>query len=88
MKWEDPPEAAHDYSSRTAWAREAAELRANPGRWAVITECSDKTRAYSLAHNIRQGRLKAFRPEGSFSAKARTQDGVHKVYARYVKEGP
>lgn len=83
IRWEDPgPRTrapAGDY-----W-KIAAELRANPGRWAVVRE---GTRMTVIGHgtSIQTGKIEAFRPAGSFEATCRSRDGKVVVYARYVGE--
>lgn len=62
----------------------AAQLRATPGEWARIDTKQTKGAATARAQQIRTGSLRAFRPHGTFEAAARTVDGEHRVYARYV----
>lgn len=88
MKWEEPPLSPRTARGRT-WKAEAAELRAHPGQWAVIAERPryERSRAYDLSVNVKQGRIAAFRPSGSFEAAVRLDGDMHKVYARYVGTG-
>lgn len=86
MKWEDPPPDAR--GNRRKWQKEADELRSNPGRWALITECGDS----SLATRISHGHLMAFRPAGTFETRQqvihRDERGIKsKIWARYIGEG-
>lgn len=85
MKWEKPPLSPRTGRGRN-WEEEAAELRDSPGEWAVLAERprSERSRAYDLSVNIKQGRIVAFRPSGSFESTVRLDGDMHKVYARYV----
>jgi hypothetical protein len=72
----------------TKHARIAGELRAHPGVWGVVRKPGTLTRAASAAQAIRDARLTAYEPAGSFEAVARTvvEGSVEefRVYARYV----
>jgi hypothetical protein len=88
LVWDEPPGRPRGGGNpqvirREAWQREAAALRAEPGRWGRLPLPEDvSTRyTYTLADNIRRGRLLAFR-EGTWSARA--SDG--KVWARYEED--
>lgn len=59
---------------------EAAALRAEPKRWALLAEVADSNIAHRLADNINRGNLASFRPPGSFEARSLGR----KVWARYV----
>jgi hypothetical protein len=65
-------------------ARTAAILRDLPGEWAIVSVRSTQRRASSYAYSINRGTLHAYLPAGAFEAVARTVDGQHRVYARYV----
>lgn len=72
MDWREPPPAG------IKWTQEAAELRANPGQWAVIAVRTDR----SLAAQIKNGRTSAL-PPTDFEAKARKRaDGQVEIYVR------
>jgi hypothetical protein len=65
--------------------RPAADaLRARPGEWAHVTTHSTAQSSASLAYAIRAGKYAAYTPAGHFEARARTVDGEHRVYVRYV----
>lgn len=85
IQWEQPRFAGRTRSNRD-YAELAKQLRANPGRWAVVAERGDQT----TATRIRQGVLKDFRPAGAFEAVTNSIEGEpahrRKVYARYVGE--
>lgn len=81
--WEEPPPSRYG-AKRDGWNRIAAELRANPGRWARIRECETRGRASVWAQQVRQGQSSAWLPAGSFEAASRSVDGTYVVYARYV----
>lgn len=80
ITWQEPPAKVH---SDVAWVEEVAELRANPGRWALLVEKGTRHGATSMVYTINSGQLKAFRPPGDFEACAR--QGA--VYARYLGDG-
>ena len=80
MKWEDPSVTPRVYNSNR-WRDEAAELRANPGRWALLTQ-TEGNKARNLVVQIKMGRLQAFRPAGTFEATARAGS----VYARFLPD--
>lgn len=96
ITWEDPAgKGALRSRYEKAWEAEADALRAQPGRWGIVTVkdpaagiiAGHGTSGYVMATNIRNGRLAAFRPAGTFEATGRRQaDGTVKVYARYVGE--
>ncbi len=70
MKWQEPPpETGRRYGAPQAWVEEAARLRENPGRWALLAEDLSERQAVDVAANIRRGRLVAFRP-GRFEARS------------------
>lgn len=71
---------------RTMHSLVAAQLRYRPGQWARIAVHSTASRAAGCAASIRSGKLRAYLPAGSYEAAARTEDGVHAVFARYVGE--
>jgi len=83
-----PPPAQRN----TKHARIARELRAHPRVWGVVRRPDTLPRAASAAQAIRDARLPAYAPAGSFEAVARTvtEGGrtEHRVYARYVGEQP
>jgi hypothetical protein len=51
-----------------------------------VQRASTITRAASSAQAIRSAKLAAYGPAGAFQAVARTVQGEHRVYARYVGE--
>ena len=77
MKWEDPSVTPRVYN--TKWRDEARILRANPGRWALLTE-TEGQKARNLVWQIKTGRLQAFRPAGAFQSVSRAGS----VYARFL----
>jgi hypothetical protein len=89
IRWEDPPpdnlrRRPHAPRRTEHWKLAAAELRANPGGWAVIAESVAWSYAGGIAGQIKAGRLAAFRPAGAFEAQTRTVAQSYIVYARYV----
>jgi hypothetical protein len=67
-------------SGHETWENEAAELRANPGRWARIFTSKTHQGALQFAKYVRDGARVAFRPPGTFDAVARGND----VWIRYI----
>jgi hypothetical protein len=63
------------------WEKVADELRNHPGTWALVAD--DALSAY--VSQIKNGRLTAFRPAGSFDARVRNGNGVRgNLYIRYT----
>lgn len=83
MKFETPPRERGD----SKWVKEAIELRERPGEWAVLHTSKSAQLSAAAARTIRVAKVKAWQPAGSFEAIARTVDGEHRVYARYVGNG-
>jgi len=83
MQWEDPP--VMPTTSRLYWDSIAAELRKQPGRWALVVAGAPYR---ERATYIRTGRIAAFRPIGAFEAAAHPihENGrtSYNIYARYI----
>jgi len=66
----------------------AAELRSRPGEWARVSSHPNPEAAACAAAGIRgngRRRIRAYSDgPGRFEATARTVDGEHRVYARYI----
>lgn len=81
--WEDPSGV-----TGLTWLEEAAELRANPGRWGVLEHprgpWPSAQVAYNASQSVKLGKYGAFRPEGSFESTTRQVDGCPRLYARFV----
>ncbi len=81
VTWESPPPVGQ---GRYDWAVIAEKLRTQPGEWAKIFD-TDKT---SIVNAIRQGNVKAIRPEDGFQI--RTANNVRRpvrtctLYMRYL----
>jgi hypothetical protein len=89
LRWEDPPPRDLRGGSRypvpaSKYAPLADELKAHPGRWALIY-VGEKAKATSIARVISLGQVPvmAFR---DYEAVTRTADGQTRVYARYIGE--
>jgi hypothetical protein len=74
IQWEEPPARASD-----KWQEIAETLKANPERWGRFEMSST---AYITT--IKNGKHRAFRPAGSFEARAHNG----KLYARYIGGKP
>lgn len=85
MTWEEPPRSPR-LEGMQRLRSIADELRANPGRWAVVYDGVTPQVASRRAGDIRIGSLGAFRPAGAFEATTRATAGQCRVYARYVNE--
>lgn len=88
LRWEDPPPSkrAARFPRQRAdrWSVLAAELRAEPGRWAVVNESGHQGAGSGMASTIGLGLTVEFTPAGTFEAVSRKVDGITTVYARYV----
>lgn len=85
IRWEEPPVAKGQGAvgqRQSQYTGVADQLRAHPGRWALV--CEKQGRGGGLASHIRMGQMQCFAPGGDFDAVQRTVDGVTRVYARYV----
>lgn len=86
VTWDDPPEVrdgGQPYRYHSRWRRISDQLRAKPGEWAVVTVADSSAKSGNTAYQIRTG-VCAGMPAGEFDAVARTVDGEHRVYARFV----
>ncbi|MEU7911377.1 hypothetical protein [Microbispora bryophytorum] len=93
LRWEDP---APRRTPTDEYDPIAAELRANPGRWAVIAENPDTRegrRGTSRVFNAVKNGYRGFRPVkgGTYTATTRTvtkDDGtrVVQVHARFIAD--
>jgi len=80
MKWQAPPEVNRGRNDLSKYASEAAALRAQPGKWALVIEGTGP----SIGGQVRAGRLTNF-PKGEFEATSRKRsDGKYDVYVRFV----
>lgn len=84
VKWEEPP--GQERQAARAHEPVALALKKKPMEWARIFTFPTAASARSTARTIRDGMTRFWGPGGSFEAVARTVDGVHYVYARYVGE--
>lgn len=86
--WEDPPSAARGgvRGRVSKWQTEADELRNRSKEWALLSIKQTRGAATSMANDIDNGILHAFKPAGSFEATTRTVGSEYRVYARYVGE--
>lgn len=79
---EEPPPISRG-ARRYDWKGIAAKLRADPGEWYRAVECTSSANASSTARCIRVSYYRPLR-DGRYEAVARTVDGEHLVYARYL----
>jgi hypothetical protein len=92
IRWAEPPHAyavdpTRGGSRGSQWDGIAAELRANPGRSAVVF-AGPRNTVSSFANQIRIGGFTCFTPPGSFAVTRHTVPGtrVVELYAKYVGE--
>lgn len=84
IRWEEPPPTNRPPgASSSRYEALAEELRAQPGRWAVVYDGPVKSFT-GLGNHIRQGAVRCFAPAGDFDATSRSSAGRIRVYARYV----
>lgn len=85
VTWEEPDNVQRG-PRQHMYAYEAEQLRANPGRWAVIRKFTKDKRpsAYTMVSLLKRGRLSAFQGEENWEAVTRTTGDTVKVYARYI----
>jgi hypothetical protein len=74
VEWGEPPPPY-----RCHWE---AQLRANPGEWAIIGHYQSS--AYRAANAYAWYVRNKKKPIGAYEAEHRVVDGAHRVYARYV----
>jgi hypothetical protein len=90
VRWEEPPppktRTRPTSEGHSRYAPIAEQLRANPGRWAVVLE-GRRGAGTALATHIRMGHMKCFTPAGDFEATMRAVNGRGLVYARYLGDG-
>ena len=83
LAWQDPPAQGRPGRPPGKHAALAAEMRANPGRWALIGQYGTS----GLAGVVRNGKIACYAPAGSFETATRKRtDGRWDIYARFVGE--
>lgn len=91
IRWEEPL-PVHPHGGRppgtqsSRWDSVAEQLRARPGRSAVVAEGAIRT-CRDLTWRINRGLLLCFSPAGAFKATTRQAGGTAAVYARYLGDG-
>lgn len=79
--WQDPPAAPRRGRPVTSeCAALLAELKANPGRWAVLRTPPTMASASTSANRLRSGEVKSL---AGCEAVARKVDGVPTVFVRW-----
>lgn len=89
IKWEEPPGPTRAANQNQMLAE---ALKERPGQWARVTDYTETditattatNRASARAASIKNGSIKAFRPDEAGSFEAVGRQGV--VYARYVTQ--
>ncbi|UQA91617.1 hypothetical protein [Streptomyces halobius] len=85
IQFEEPPAVPGAVRRpRGEHAEIAAELRKAPGQWALVGLQPTAKSAGSVSYAIRTAKLLAYDPPGSFEAVARTVDGEHRLYVRFM----
>lgn len=87
IRWEEPPSPTPGGpgKEKPVIAHEliAVQLRQRPGEWALIVEGYAHSSMGSL---ISRGKIRPYAPAGTYEAVARSVNGTHSIYARYVGE--
>ncbi len=88
IRWEEPPDRKHGHGGyrpvHHRWTAIGKALAQRPNRWALVLLCDNATSAGSVAYQIRRGQYVDLLTIGEFDAVARTIDGEHRLYARYI----
>jgi hypothetical protein len=95
--WQDSPaEGVTKKAGGPAYQEEADELRAHPGTEGIVRQFPPEKEASArdLSNSIRNGRLVAFQPKGSFTSSShketvmegKREADVVNVYATYTGE--
>lgn len=79
---EEPPPISRS-ERRYDWKAVAATLAADVGEWYMIVTCTTSANAATTARYVRESYYRPLRA-GRYEATARTVDGEHLVYARYL----
>lgn len=79
IAWKPPPGQP---ARRSRYRLVAAELRRQPGEWALVKASESPAGARATASQIRRGLVPAFLPSGHFEVVVRGPG----VYVRYVAE--
>jgi hypothetical protein len=92
-RWQDPPPGGTGRKpGEPAFAREAGQLRANPGEWMRVRDYGHEqdVTARSVGVRIRQGGYPAFRPAEAWQAETHAFLSGRKemvgIWVRYVGE--
>jgi hypothetical protein len=91
VRWKTPPDPPRGprLGARERNQRLGAQLRSDPGKWAVVFETASQMSAASCVRDIKHGIRGGFRPAGAFEAVARkVYGGGYEVYARFVGDPP
>lgn len=86
VRFEDPPSGPEMDRASYDWTAIAAALKKRPLRWAIIATCTNSNLSAVMARYVRTSTYTPLREAGKFEAVARTVDGEHRVYARWVGE--
>lgn len=65
-----PPTLRRGSETRASveWTEAAGELRARPNEWGIVKRHMTRSAASAMAHAVKTGRIKAFKPAGAFEA--------------------
>lgn len=81
LEWADPPTPPVNW--RRKYEAVAAQLKAQPGRWARVNTYGSSNAAQSSASKINNSGTPSF-PKGQFEAVARCTEDSNDLYLRYV----
>jgi hypothetical protein len=85
-EWESPPGSSSSRRQGVSHIQAAQACREKRGQWMRLREYPSAQSSSSTANVIRRGATPPWRPAGAFWALARTVEGRHYVYVRYVGE--
>lgn len=80
LQFIDPPAPTRGINANV-WAPIFAELREQPGDWAIVVPA---TTSASTAMNIKLGKLGGAKPHEYEATSRSNHDGTYAIYARYV----
>lgn len=80
----EQPRRVSPVAARNTYRERAQLLRSTPGEWGTVAHYDGGPAARQSAYRLRIGAFKAFRPAGMWQAEAFTDNGIHKVRARFM----
>ena len=84
LEFRDPPPPK---KARRNWQKIADQLKANPGRWAVVASGPRRSSVANIASRINRNEYGVFSPVGAYEAVVRESEktpGRFEAYAQFV----